>query len=214
VIAPTTMMTSRQKNKPYSSWFHPEKTWIDIIFSFLFSYLLPMAKLKNYSPITTCKSEKSLEFLEKQRSVLNKIEQSSLPSKIAGWSKAAKCPIVECVQTIPRNDKILKQWGIVNDDIKCQLPSEDITVITRFPSSLLPDDVKTSDVKTQSGCLQLDSLDFSKLPLEAPIMLFFHGGGLVMASAHSETTSVESAQGMAQDYLDKLPKAEQQSSKR
>jgi hypothetical protein len=196
------------KHKPYSSWFHPEKTWKDIIISFVMRFLLPLAKLKNYSPSA---SETSLKFLEKQRSMFFKIEQSGLPSKIAGWSKAAKCSIVECVQTIPRNDKILKLWGIVNDDIKCQLPSEDITIITRFPASLLPDDVKTSNDETKSGCVQVESIDFYKLPLDAPIILSFHGGGLVSGSAHSELASVESAQGMAQDYLEKLPKAFQSS---
>ena len=197
--------------KPYSSWFHPEKTWIDIIISFVFRFLLPLAKLKNYSPTTFSESETSQKFLEKQRSTITKLEKSALPSKVAGWSKAAKCAIVECVQTIPRNDKILKQWGIVKDDIKCRLPSEDITIITRFPSSLLPDDVKTSNENTQSGCVQVESIAFSKLPLDTPIIIYFHGGGLIMGAALSENLMVESAQGMAQDYLEKLPTAEQSS---
>jgi hypothetical protein len=199
--------------KPYSFWFHPEKTWMDVFLSLVMTFLLPLKKIKNYSPIHCCESEASMQFLEKQRSMLIKLEKAGLASTISGWSKAAKCAIVECVQTIPRNDKILKEWGIVDDDIQCQLPSEDITILTRFPSSLLPDDVKTtsSDENTPSGCVQVESIDFSKLNMDAPILLFFHGGGLIVGSAHSESLAAESAQGMAQDYLEKLPKAEQSS---
>ena len=92
--------------------------------------------------------------------------------------------------------------------------------MTRFPLSLLPeDDVKTSsgnETMTPSGCVtREESIDFSKLPLDAPIILFFHSGGLILGSAHSTAfLMAETAQDiMAQDYLDKLPKAEQTSTR-
>jgi hypothetical protein len=167
---------------PHSSFLHPEKTWVDIFISFLFTYLLPLGSVCRFIPSPA--SNDVMACVDKLRQRTEMLESSAVPGHIAIWSKKAECSIAECAFKIPRKKNILREWGIADTEIEVKYPAEKedgIEVIMRFPSTLIPEG-KHSTEKTETGCVKVEAADLSDLPDDIPIIIWFHGGGMILGS--------------------------------
>jgi acetyl esterase/lipase len=147
-----------------------------------------------------------------------------LDKSLQQWSLAATCPIVEYDLYIPYGrPHLLKEWDILtvdpmkennnnnNDDIenKRMLQQDDILVKVRFPSCLLDDnddDGKNDNhdntnnkndghvLRPASGSIIHLSRILQQHP-HVPVVLHFHGGGLVMGNA-SDTVGIDLVRGV------------------
>ena len=215
IVTPGTTNRNDVTPKPYSKWYHPYKTWIDIFLSILMHYLLPLEDQTKYPPT----SEEGKKVTESLRSHVVQSYLVDTQKAVDHWSKCHNCDIVEYEQEIPRNVDILKTWGILptNDDIPVKFPpnEDSVKILVRFPMSLLvnnnnnQDERRTSDKKAESGCVTLmdNNVDFSLLPAEVPRLIYFHGGGLV-AGSRRDPIALKEVSRMSEDYKRKTGPSE------
>jgi acetyl esterase/lipase len=181
---------------PYSSWWHPEKSWIDISIGWFLVWLLPLSSVKQFAP---CKnSMKAIECIDGLRATLRKLLASSFRSKTIGpfflWAKAAESDIVDYSYTIPRRPNVLREWDICQEDEDVQVPTceDDIRVNLFFPVSMMQHIAPGMDLPKETndfGCLPISMkdghhLDLTRLPKSTPIVIYFHGGGLTIGDSY------------------------------
>jgi len=109
--------------------------------------------------------------------------------------------VAESTGSIPFRRDILRSWGILDyeqekatrgwlENIidKAKPEEQGVKVLVRFPASLLPPDVqKKGTILDYSGCLGVDFQDIDIRKLAAsnvPILVQFHGGGMVVGVCH------------------------------
>jgi acetyl esterase/lipase len=189
-------MTTLQK--PHSTWWHPEKTWTDILIGWVVTLLLPLKSVKEFSPSKD--SVLGIQCIQGLRDRFRKLSASSFQSKKSGalflWGKAAECDIVDYSYTIPRRPNILREWDICREgDTTAEFPTckDDIRVNLFFPVSLIqhvaPSMVDVPKETNDFGCIPMSTkdghhLDLTQIPESVPIVIYFHGGGLTMGSSY------------------------------
>jgi hypothetical protein len=164
--------------KPHSSLFHPYMTWFDVFLQFILPFIVPLNNMLKYSP--RAKSDEALADINKTRYTLVKLSDPLIKPLIDRWSKCAKCPIAEYASRLPVRSEILQSWGIVSEIELPSRPNDEVCVLVRFPSSLLESETKSGEM--ENGCVQVESLDLASFAMDVPIMVHFHGGGMVMGS--------------------------------
>jgi acetyl esterase/lipase len=177
----------------HRAWWHPQKSWIDILVGFLLSKLLGF--LRPFKPLKTlegdsdnqARKEAHIKHAEAMRATLNKSILASLAGKNGGfrrWAASAGCEIVEATIKISRRDDLFQEWGITKagEKIDYSLPDDsNITIHVAFPVTLLPEGVKRPTEINDFGCLVLEHDEIlSILPKDIPVVLFFHGGGMTV----------------------------------
>ena len=140
------------------------------------------------------------------------MELPGVKNLVKQWARDHGCEMAECHYRVPRKVNILQEWGIVNNgdeeildpsSIKFQ-PNDHVHTVVRFPSSLLSEeDLQnwSGDPKDlhENGALKLNQLDFSKLTKDVPLVVYFHGGGLVMGFPDTLALA-EDAYNLASDF--------------
>ena len=164
--------------KPHSFLFHPHMTILDMIVQLLARLLLPLKPMLKVAPID--RSKDAIASLNATRAKFLKMNAAMLKPMLKLWSDQVQCPIAEYEFQVPVIPDIIKKWGIVKDDIELPVtPRETVTVVCRFPSSILPSEIKTTE--TEHGTLKVEQdLDLSTFGMDVPLMLHFHGGGMVL----------------------------------
>jgi acetyl esterase/lipase len=178
--------------KPYSRYWHPHKSWLDLFVSFVVWLIFPLHKMAE------CPADKDSEETTKKhenfRSKMVMGAESGAKGKITKWEANSKCPIVQFDYTIKRT-ALLKEWGLYKESFDDKYPPSDITVILRFPASIL-EETKGGDSSKKSnknGCVALDELDIKSLPSDIPLLLHFYGGGMTIG-VHSDGDGLELTQ--------------------
>jgi len=183
---------TQQRPSIHWSLWHPCKTWIDIIISFIFSLMVPLASSlpapSSAAPGEGDERDNNLkkadtEYAQKMRDTLAKICASSLAKPDGGfrrWSKVVGCDIVEATIKIERQADLFQSST-------ADLPTEaDITVHVAFPVTLIPNRAEIPTKTNPFGCLVLDAdagQDIvAKIAKDVPTILFFHGGGMTMGN--------------------------------
>lgn len=174
---------TRQGEKPltpYSLWFHPEYTWVDLFMSLFMSFILPLRKLNQYSPSN---DPKSLEFVKKMRNTLEALCKLGLKGDaLVEWEKVSGSPIAEHRIELQQNPAILKDWKIYEKPVE-SYGAGTIHLHLFFPSSLIPN-LKAPEEKTEVGSRHLEAFDVSRLPHDIPVVLAFHGGGQIIGTPY------------------------------
>jgi acetyl esterase/lipase len=175
-------MTEAPLKKPYGVIFHPFRTWLDIILSFIVSLILPLQSLAKLP--ATEDNDKTTAANGKIRTRMGKLSPMEGKGWIAKWAKglAEETDIVEATLAIPRRP-ILTEWEIHHESLQEKMPKHDILITVRMPLSVCG--VKgslASTGKNEFGCRTLESIDLSDLPKSLPFVVFFHGGGLTLGS--------------------------------
>jgi acetyl esterase/lipase len=198
-----TTTTPLLPDRPYS-WWHPDKTWLDILFSVTFPLVLPLHRVTQYSPIH--ERDQAIACMTELRQQGANLVQSKLQSQFRQWKTIAGCPIVQVDYHIPRPNQLLVDWGLATQaDLPVRttgrVPTSD-TILVRifFPLNLLGEQadeiLATGSEESDVGCLLANHnlKDLLRLPNNVPLILGFHGGGLTFGTAY------------AQDLLDVLLK--------
>lgn len=180
----TTKTTKQDESKvlvkPYTWYWHPHKSWTDMLFGLVCFILFPLhhlAKLpaSRTSDETKKKNETLRGFLRKG-SVMN--EKQLIPK----WEVASKCSIWQYTYAIPRK-ALLNEWGLYKESLENKTPNGDIQVLIRFPSSIVePCDIKAPVEKGESPCVIVDNLALQKIPKHVPFVLHFFGGGMTIGA--------------------------------
>jgi hypothetical protein len=181
--------TDEGATKPHSFLFHPYMTWFEVFLQFILPFILPLNKMLNYS--LTEKSEEALSSVNKTRKTMSGLNSTQIKPLIARWSKCAKSPIAEYASRLPVRSEILQSWGIVSDIELPLRPSDEVSVLVRFPSSLLTSET-TSGGEMENGCVKVESLDLASFAIDVPIMVNFHGGGMTLGIPGDPETLGES----------------------
>jgi hypothetical protein len=164
--------------QPYSEWNHPYKSWFDVFFSILFSWLYPLSKICQYSPsiISPLKQEDD----ETKEALVSLIRRSTDMGSLLGlkagldrWRRGIglvagkNCELVETRLHIHRHVKILVEWNLVDDAddpssilqnlIATEQEDDFVEVIMRFPLDLLPINsrVRNNEKNKATNCIIL-----------------------------------------------------------
>jgi acetyl esterase/lipase len=157
-----------------------EKSFLDIILSFLFTFVLALPKrfvippavvgnnqqsdqhssslqLPNSSATNELPSSHDVVLCRKALARIHEQEQNSPSSSYRTWAKLTGQDIVEATLEIPRRDILLEQWGITADEQRHLrlAEKETVTVHVAFPICLLPADVAAPKTVLDSGALEL-----------------------------------------------------------
>jgi acetyl esterase/lipase len=157
-----------------------EKSFLDIIVSFLLTFVLPLPKkfvipppvLDNNQqsedqhssiqqlpdPTNELPSSHDVVLCRTALARIHEQEQKSPSSSYRTWAKLTGQDIVEVTLEIPRRDILLAQWGITPEEQRHLIlaEKETVTVHVAFPICLLPADVAAPKTVLDSGALQLD----------------------------------------------------------
>jgi len=190
---PTASLRKRQLSKipkPYSLLFHPFLTLFEKFVSKMIDLVGGLYGLSINEPGTQgCE-----DALAKYRNNWDSMGKYV----IRKWSKASSpesspSPLAEASGKIPFRPNILREWKIVDEDTvlpKAASSAKDregVPVLIRFPSSLLPAEIRDhATVLDYSECLGVafDAIDWRTFAPEVPLQVQFHGGALVIGAPH------------------------------
>lgn len=185
--------------QPHGVLFNPFLTIAEKCVSTLIMHLMSFDALSQ----TEVGSKQSEEDLSKLRNAIHDAEYGKdTQSFIAEWSKATSppespdlCVVAESSGSIPFQKDILQEWNIVDKHavlsdaiVAAANNREGVKVIVRFPSSLLPAELQEKGtVLDYSGCLEVDfdKVDWRSFAPGVPILVHFHGGGMIAGVAHT-----------------------------
>lgn len=123
------------------------------------------------------------------------------------WAKTVGCAIVDYSYAVPRRPNVLAEWGFKSDQ-EVKQSEEDIAVSLYFPRSVLPLDVDNIPSEQNAcGCIEVKkdaSLDLSKTDTTVPIIINFHGGGMILGGA-LDSAGLGLVQKLAEIMPDKKP---------
>jgi hypothetical protein len=172
--------TTESIPKPYSAIWHPYMTWKDVATNYLVSFLLNVSSLNKFDPTSTEASDTLSKIRKKCDDMSNGFLRRTALKK---WSDSSQCKVAEYIGEIPFQMNILKDWNIA--DTADILPSsasgrDAVKVLVMFPSSLLTAEERESATTSESSkCLVVKHLDLKNFALDVPVIIQFHGGGLV-----------------------------------
>jgi acetyl esterase/lipase len=189
---------------PYNWWWHPEKSWTDMLFCFICYLFVPLHKMAMSSSSSSSQAEKNKErvrSLMKDGAIKN-AKYVSIPK----WCAAVKAPIFECKYIIPRIP-LLQTWGLSEHITDGFCNKGSVEVFIRFPSSVyrLYDDEDNNDSnfpldqfqKNEIGCYEMPNMDLSRLSMDVPFLIHFFGGGMTVGS-HSDADGMKIAHSVAE----------------
>ena len=187
-------VTEKETNaliKPYNWYWHPCKTWLDMLLGLIIWFVFPLQKMAKLpatkSNAETTKQNDDLRSLKRKRSAANG------KKALVKWEVTAKCAIVQHTYSVARKP-LLKEWGLYKESLEEKSPAGDIEVVISFPSSIMEQakDANPSE-KNEFGCAAAEKLDLENLPLEVPVVLHFFGGGMTIGDC-SDVSGLQLAQ--------------------
>lgn len=196
---------------PHSNLFHPNKSWLDIFVSILIQLFFPVAKVALHP--ANAKSEGAQKIVKKLRDAMVKNEAGLCAMHVSSWTKLSQCEgIVECELPFPLKTNLLVDWGVLTKE---ELPEAEgdqvVQTVVHYPSSLFPrKDIPTQ--KTRFGVLEGEKIAMEEIPLDVPIVVWFHGGGLNIGHAR-DPFSVELVVDALQEKQQQQQKGDQKKEK-
>ena len=191
-------------------WYHPHKTWLDIAMSLLLPLVFTLRALARGGASPEASHEIIAEFRTKFYT-FDKGTVTAMAAAWATQMECEG--IVEHQQSLPLDPDLLHDWGLIESTMYNGTPStntnrdtdtsgntdetcETVPIVVRYPVSLFQGDSSNeslqqettttilADEKTNHGLMKATGpLDLSSIPLDVPIMITFHGGGMNMGDA-------------------------------
>ena len=168
--------------KPYSFLFHPYLTILEKIISKIIDLVSGFNGLSiREIGRKTCKDD-----LKRIRNAMRDSERGMGKSAFARWAKVSSSQssspgtLAESSGCIPFRKNILREWNIVDehtvlpDAIAAANDREWVKMLVRFPSSLLPDELReNATVLEYYGCLHVGfgKIDWKKFVPDVPVLL-------------------------------------------
>lgn len=186
MCAPSTFPDMRSKPSIFWAFWHPHKTILDILITFLFSLFLPLTALSPPKQLPEKEIEDAhAKHAQSMREKMDTMLLKDAPRVYGQLAEAAGCEIVETTLNVARRDDLLDQWGIeLPKEYKLPSPARYVKVHVAFPATLLPEGVEKPTETNEVGCLALkDDKILEKLDKGVPVVVFFHGGGFIMGNS-------------------------------
>jgi acetyl esterase/lipase len=195
---------------PYNWWWHPDKSWTDMLVCLPRHYLMSLETMVKLSSASSSEDISNAEKIKEWNRFLlrNGAFKYAKLVCIPNWSAAANAPIFECKYLIPtRTPSLLHDWGLFekNTDTNSLSCGKSIEVVIRFPSSAYrfhDDDKNRSDVplsqfqKNDIGCYEMLNIDLGRLSLDVPFIIQFFGGMTI--GTNSDVASMKIAHSVAE----------------
>jgi acetyl esterase/lipase len=184
----------------YNSWLHPQKSWKDILISWIVSYVLP---LRGVSPDQQQQQQQQkhnnnkvhIQHAQSMRASIFKMIEDILRKPNSPfrtwWKRWGNADWVRVSVPIQRNKALLEAWGIWDptrdetSNSSVELPPDKIIhVMLTFPVTILRENINKDNLVRNKdyGWLELQEEDsiLEKISKEVPIILYFHGGGMTL----------------------------------
>jgi hypothetical protein len=159
--------------------------------------MIPFRNQAKHSP----NSEDGRKINDQLRESFTKIVDFGFPRSCEKLSKIAG-GLAQCTWKIPRRSSILREWGIIDSQdalmkqVEASSPDDNglIDVHVWCSLSLLSEQVGE---RNENGCVEVDRIDLKTISKDVPVVVWFHGGGLVMGNFKT---------GMVETFLPLLEK--------
>eukprot|EP00980_Cylindrotheca_fusiformis_P017017 scaffold5204_cov135-Cylindrotheca_fusiformis.AAC.1 len=177
-----------ESTKPFRIYNHPEKSFLDKLISWLFPRLLPLTKLTKYSPSAN-ENKKLLEHIRSKGGNMDSypFKQSCKMWKDALQSQKAEDNLVFGRVSIPRNSNVLQSKGLVPPpELDLKSPQDngtEVSIELICPRLLIKSGIKVESGEDEYLCIQSSKLEDIVFAESTQLLLWFHGGGMVMGSA-------------------------------
>jgi acetyl esterase/lipase len=132
--------------------------------------------------------ETSVNSVQHFRRVIRSLTTPAMKRLIGPLKRNKGFSMVEYVMQVPRRPNLWKEWGLCDEELSTSNDG-DIEVVVIFPDSLLPKNVSSDPdnlPKTPLGCISVQSFDLSALPEDVEVVVFLHGGGLLLSEARDK----------------------------
>jgi acetyl esterase/lipase len=179
---------------PHSKWYHPHKTFLETALTFFLGIYLALDKMITCPTVideqTDPKKLKPLIDFRKMHS--HSIYEMALNEMRQKYQWEGK----PCLRIVPRKQNILLDWGIIKDYSPLSEQNHESLYINRSnmvpvyihgPSTIITeakspdiDEPHTEEMSQASNLKTCLNLSHNQ---SVPIVLWFHGGGLVVGSA-------------------------------
>lgn len=179
--------------RPYGWWFHPYKTWVDVIVSWLLSCMMNLVAVAQGPALED--NDVTTAANAKMRAQMHDYAHLGAKPTLVKWAKGLGVDdMVEVTVAIPRRADLWQSWKInVNDAKTKELMAQnlrlegDILVTLRMPMSVCSTNdqavASTTDLN-KFGCRTLETIEWAGLDAKAPLVMHFHGGGMTIGSRH------------------------------
>lgn len=179
---------------PHSKWFHPHKTFLETVLTFFLGKFLALDKMLTCPTVVDDQTDPKIlkpliDFRKLHSRSLYEMALNEMRHKYHWQGKP-------CLHSVPRKQNILIDWGIVKDysllskqnqESLFNIRSNVVPVYVHGPSVLVIDTKscninkpRTEELSQSSDLKTLLNLSHNQL---VPIILWFHGGGMVGGSA-------------------------------
>jgi len=201
-----TKFKNEYEQAPHWNWTHPYKSTLDKILSSIFPIILPLSDVTQ-SPLYISEEQNNTPELTKKltslRNSLKTMNASSYTARCKEWNSllSEDNPILSGTVTIPTNNKILSEFGFTslngspidhmlqnafnNKDEDDNLIQIDITC----PQSAIVSGI-SYESKDSITSTSLENIIFDQ---SAHLLLWFHGGGLILGDGRDADCSIDNA---------------------
>lgn len=182
------MKEASARAPPYPWWYHPDKTWLDIVLT----KLLDFFNVLQFHIVTThtIDSEAAVQEAQSLRSVVSEHSLTGFRKKVRIWQSRAGCNIAEAVYSIPWSATLWSELDMNHSTLENMGNSyTEIPVYLFFPVNLLePSATEDETFLSDTGCQPFHLKSLSDLPEDATIVIYFHGGALICGDVHDESS--------------------------
>eukprot|EP00980_Cylindrotheca_fusiformis_P017018 scaffold5204_cov135-Cylindrotheca_fusiformis.AAC.2 len=193
--------------EPFKIYNHPEKSFFDKYLSWVFPFVLPMAKLTQYSPAASINDLERTKTLDSIRSRVLDFEKDPFKTHCREWkdwiqSQNEEDDLLSGCVTIPRNENILDSMGLVIPPGLDLVPPQDngaeVSIELICPCSAIKSGIEFEDEENGYHSFQPCQLESIVFDESTQLLLWFHGGGMVMGSAKDGAHGVRNAANLSQ----------------
>eukprot|EP00980_Cylindrotheca_fusiformis_P029925 scaffold24044_cov127-Cylindrotheca_fusiformis.AAC.1 len=203
----TKFMNDGESTQPFHIYNHPEKKIFDKLVCWLFPFILPLEKLVKYSPAADDNNKERTNALDSIRSKLQDVERDQFKSTCKEWkdwirSQGEQDDLILGRVVVPRNHSILESMGLVPPtELELKPPldkSAEVSIELICPRSAIKSGVEFEEAEDEYHSFQQCQLENIVFAESTQLLLWFHGGGMVMGFAKDGALSFGNATKLSQ----------------
>lgn len=186
---------------PYKWWWHPHKSFTDIVVGYMLSWLVPFQTISATEPRP---SPESVTTSQTCRASFNQWGVPVFRQEVQAWAKQQASPIAQVLWEVPRRSNLLHEWNVVTEKEEPSafgpgqqsMPTGALVANLYFPTSILGSEARTKWILPDAADNEYGAKPLptecalpilQQLPPDVPLVVFMHGGGLNVGTAQDPT---------------------------